>query len=175
MSDSSKEKETAETKKPKAKTSRRKSKEQIQELEIQLAEAKDKHLRLFAEFENFKKRNIKERLELRKTAAQETLQAILPVIDDFDRAKKSADSSDTEEQFSEGVLLVYNKLKTVLDSIGLKEMESNGEAFDPELHEAMTEIPAPDESLKGKIIDTIEKGYLLNDKIIRHARVVVGK
>lgn len=177
MADTTKDKE--EEKKPKKKTggraSRKKSQEQIKELEIQIAEAKDKHLRLFAEFENFKKRNIKERVELRKNAAQETIQALLPVIDDFDRAKKSADSDDSQEQFSDGVLLVYNKLKTVMQSIGLQEMESTGQDFDPEYHAAMTEIPAPDPSLQGKIIDTIEKGYLLNDKIIRHARVVVGK
>ncbi len=154
---------------------KKKLEEKINELEIQLAETKDKHLRLFAEFENFKKRNIKERIELRKTAAEETLHSLLPVLDDFDRAKKSADSDDTSEQFSEGVELVYNKIHSTLASVGLKAMETNGEVFDPELHSAITEIPAPTEEAKGTIIDTIEKGYILNEKIIRHAKVVVGK
>ncbi len=163
------------TKKRSSRGSKKKYEEKIQELEIQLAEQKDKHLRLFAEFENFKKRNLKERMELRKTAAEETILSIIPVLDDFDRAKKSADSEDSSEQFSDGVLLVYNKLYSSLQAIGLKEMETEGVAFDPELHSALTEIPAASDDQKGKIIDTIEKGYTLNDKIIRHAKVVVGK
>ena len=131
--------------------------------------------RLFAEFENFKKRNTKERLELLKTAAQDTLTAILPVLDDFDRAKKAAEADDNIEPFSEGVMLVYNKLKTTLSQKGLTEMETTNEKFDVNIHHALTEIPAPTEEMKGKIIDTIEKGYKLNDKIIRYAKVVVGK
>lgn len=159
----------------KGKKKKNSSKQQIEELELQVNEAKDKYLRLFAEFENFKKRNIKERMELRMTAAQETLNAILPVLDDFDRAKKSAEDESTTEQLSEGVLMVYNKIYSVLGSKGLKAMESNGEDFDPELHEAISEIPAPNDEMKGKVIDTVEKGYYLNDKIIRFAKVVVGK
>ncbi len=147
----------------------------IESLEIELAEAKDKYLRLFAEFDNFKKRNIKERLELMRNAAQDTMQTLLPVLDDFDRAKKSADDDSTEEAFSEGVTLVYNKLHSVLTAKGLKAMETEEALFDPELHEAITEIPAPTDEMKGKIIDTIEQGYYLNDKIIRYAKVVVGK
>jgi len=149
--------------------------EKNEELKLQLEELKDKHMRLFAEFDNFKKRNIKERLELMRTAAQNTLTAILPVLDDFDRAKMSADDETTEEYFSEGVVLLYDKLYKILDQQGLKPMESNGETFDPEVHEAITEIPAPSEDMKGKVMDTIEKGYLLEDKIIRYAKVVVGK
>jgi len=110
-----------------------------------------------------------------KTAAQDTMSVLLPVLDDFDRAKKSADSPDSEEKFSEGIELLYHKIYHILNSKGLESMESTGEAFDPELHEAITEIPAPTEELKGKVIDTIEKGYKLKDKIIRHAKVVVGK
>lgn len=147
----------------------------IEELEAENAESKDKYLRLYAEFENFRKRNMKERMELRKNAAQETLTALLPVLDDFDRAKKSADAEDSEEKFSEGVTLVYDKLHKILDNLGIEAMVSNGETFDAELHEAITEIPAPTEELKGKVVDTIEKGYKLNDKIIRYAKVVVGK
>ncbi len=157
------------------KAKKQSSKEQIASLEADLAEAKDKYLRLFAEFENFKKRNMRERLDLLKTAGQDTINKILPVLDDFDRAKKSAEDESTEEQLSEGVLMVYNKLYSVMGSLGVKGIETNGETFDPELHEAITEIPAPTEDMKGKIIDTIEKGYHLNDKIIRFAKVVVGK
>jgi molecular chaperone GrpE len=138
-------------------------------------ELKDKYLRLYAEFDNFKKRTVKEKLEMMKTASSNTMQALLPVLDDFDRAKKNADDENTSETFSEGVSLVYQKLYAALQSKGLKPMESNGQPFDPELHEAVTEIPAPNEDMKGKIIDTIERGYFLNEKIIRHAKVVVGK
>lgn len=151
------------------------SQEELDSLKAELQESKDKYLRLFAEFENFKKRNTRERLELMKTAAQDTISTILPVLDDFDRAKKSAEDENTDEQISEGILMVYNKLYKSLESKGLTEMQSTGEAFDPELHEAITEIPAPNEEMKGKVIDTIEKGYKLNDKIIRFAKVVVGK
>lgn len=146
-----------------------------EELTIQVAELKDKHLRLFAEFDNFKKRNVKEKLEMMSSAARDTLSALLPVLDDFDRAKKNAEDESSTEPFSEGVMLVYNKLHNTLKNKGLQPMESTGEVFDPELHEAITEIPAPTEDMKGKVIDTIETGYLLNDKIIRYAKVVVGK
>ncbi len=148
--------------------------EEIMELKQELGEAKDKYLRLYAEFENYKKRTIRERLDLMATAAEDTLSALLPVLDDFDRAKKASEEG-TVEPFSEGVELIYNKLKNTLVQRGLKPMETTGEAFDPEFHEAITEIPAPTEEMKGKIIDTIEKGYFLKDKIIRYAKVVVGK
>ena len=147
----------------------------VEELNIQLAESKDKYLRLFAEFDNFKKRTIRERIDLMKNASQDAFSSLLPVIDDFDRAKNSADDESSEEAFSEGVLLVYNKLYSVLNNKGLKKMESTGEVFDPELHEAITKIPAPSDEMKGKVIDTIESGFYLNDKIIRHAKVVVGE
>ncbi len=142
-------------------------------LKAQVAEQKDKFLRLFAEFDNFKKRAVKEKIDMLSTASRETITAMLPVLDDFDRAKKNADDENSEEPFSEGVNLVYNKLYNVLKQKGLQEMETTGSDFDPEKHEAITEIP--NEEMKGKVVDTIEKGYLLNDKIIRHAKVVVGK
>ncbi len=169
-----------EVKKTKKKTSKKKDKstgykEKIGELEQELSEAKDKYLRLYAEFDNYKKRTVKERLELINTAGKEMISSILPVLDDFDRAKKSADDEQSNESFSEGVTLVYNKLHNLLKIKGLEAMETNGSDFDPEFHEAITEIPSPTEEQKGKIIDTIETGYLLNDKIIRHAKVVVGK
>lgn len=145
------------------------------DLEIQLAEAKDKYLRLFAEFENFKKRNIKERMALISSASQDTLSSLLPILDDFDRAKKSAEDDANDEVFPEGVNLVYQKLYKTLENKGLNKMDTNGELFDPEIHEAITKIPAPNDEMKGKIMDTIEPGYKLNDKIIRHAKVVVGE
>jgi len=145
------------------------------ELQSMVNDLKEKHLRLLAEFENYKKRTTRERLDLMSSASKEVILALLPVLDDFDRAKKSADDPETGELFSEGVTLVYNRLHGILQSLGLKTMESTGQPFDPEWHDAITEIPAFTEELKGKVIDTIEKGYFLNDKIIRHAKVVVGK
>jgi molecular chaperone GrpE len=167
----------AKTKKQHKKpTPEEKIKIEIEELNQQLAELKDKHLRLYAEFDNYKKRTLKEKVDLMKTAAQDTMSALLPVLDDFDRARKNAQDDNATVHFdSEGVLLVYNKLVNTLSHHGLKPMESNGQLFDPELHEAITEIPAPNDEMKGKIIDTIEKGYFLKDKLIRHAKVVVGK
>jgi len=148
---------------------------QIDEMDIQLKEEKDKFLRLYAEFDNYKKRTLKEKIDYMKTASSEAIKAMLPVLDDFDRAKKSADDDKSEEHFTDGVIMIYNKIYNTLDGLGLEPMESTGEIFDPELHEAITEIPAPSDDMKGKVIDTIEKGYLLKDKIIRHAKVVVGK
>lgn len=150
-------------------------KQQLEEKEAELAELKDKYLRIFAEFDNFKKRTMKEKMDFMRNASQDVLEDMLPVLDDFDRAKQSSDDDKTEEAFSEGVTLVYNKLNNIMKAKGIKSMETTGEEFDPELHEAITKIPAPSEDMKGKIIDTIQKGYYLNDKIIRHAKVVVGE
>jgi molecular chaperone GrpE len=143
--------------------------------ENELAELKDKYLRLFAEFDNYKKRTARERLDLIRTAAEDLVTKLLPVLDDFDRAKKNADDPSSSEAFSEGVSLVYQKLHHVLESKGLQPMDVTEKEFDPELHEAITKIPAPDATLKGKIIDHVEKGYYLNDKIIRHAKVIIGE
>lgn len=148
---------------------------QLEQFKKELDEMKDKYVRLFAEFDNYKKRTLKEKVDLMRTAAQETIVALLPVLDDFDRAKQNAEKEGSTEPFSEGIRLVYNKLANTLRAQGLEPMETNGETFDPEMHEAFTEFPAPTEDLKGKIVDTIEKGYKLGDKIIRHAKVVVGK
>lgn len=150
------------------------SNEKISELQSTIQELKDKHLRLLAEFDNYKKRTMRERLDLLNSASRDVILSLLPVLDDFDRAKKSADDPSNEEVFSEGVTLVYNRLYNVLQNMGLKAITSTGERFDVELHEAITEIPVPDENMKGKVIDTLENGYMLNDKIIRHAKVVVG-
>ncbi len=148
---------------------------EVEKLKKELAESQDKFIRLMAEFDNFRKRTNKEKLELRKTAAQDTLSAFIPVLDDFDRAKKNHDDENSEEEFTEGVMFVYEKILTFTKSQGLESMDPTGEDFDPDFHEAITEIPAPTEDMKGKIIDTIERGYKLNDKIIRYAKVVVGK
>lgn len=171
----SEEKTEKGTKKKKKSTKEDKLKAEVEELNIQISEQKDKFLRLYAEFENFKKRTTREKIDFMNTASRDTLSALLPVLDDFDRAKKNAEDESSSEPFSEGVMLVYNKLYNVLQQKGLKPMETNGEVFDPELHDAITEIPAPSDDMKGKVIDTVEKGYTLKDKIIRHAKVVVGK
>lgn len=172
-----KKEETAEEKPKKGWGSKKdnKLKKELEEKEIELAEAKDKYLRLFAEFDNYKKRSIKERLELMKSAAQDTITDLLPVLDDFARAKQSAEDENSTEPFSEGVSLVYNKLFNTLKAKGLNVMESTGQEFNPEFHEAITKIPAPTEDMKGKIIDTVTTGYMLHDKIIRHPKVVVGE
>lgn len=149
--------------------------EKIDEMTIENGELKDKYLRLMAEFENFRKRNVRESLERMKTASQDIMSALLPVLDDFDRAKKSAEDENTEEVFSEGISLLYQKLNGLVKSKGLEKFDSTGEVFDAELHEAITEIPVTDDAMKGKVVDTIEAGYTLNEKIIRHAKVVVGK
>ncbi|MEL6986895.1 MAG: nucleotide exchange factor GrpE [Bacteroidota bacterium] len=164
----------ADVKKAK-KLSKKELEQQLQEKETELIEMKDKYLRIFAEFDNYKKRTVKERIELMSSAAQDLMRSLLPVLDDFDRAKIIADDDATDEVMTEGVALVYNKLNTILSQKGLKAMETKDEVFDPELHEAISELPVPDEEAKGKIFDTVEKGYYLNDKIIRHAKVVVGK
>ncbi|MBK7740684.1 MAG: nucleotide exchange factor GrpE [Saprospiraceae bacterium] len=148
--------------------------DELSVLKGKMAELEDKNLRLFAEFENFRRRTQKEKLELMMTAAKDTLSALLPVLDDFDRAKKIVDDVEEKDPFTEGVLLVYNKLFNVLKSKGLQVLESNGQPFDAELHDAISHIPVSDPSLSGKVIDTVERGYLLNDKLIRHAKVVVG-
>jgi molecular chaperone GrpE len=134
---------------------------------------KDKFIRKVAEFENFKKRSLKERIELIQTAGKEVIVDMLEVLDDCERAEKQMNSLDDKAR--EGVMLVFNKLKALLTAKGLKPMETINEEFNPDIHEAITEIPAPTEKQKGKVIDEIQKGYYLNDKIIRYAKVVVGK
>jgi len=146
-----------------------------EKIKIELEEAKDKLLRKVAEFDNFKRRNAKERLELIQTAGKDVIIDLLDVLDDCDRAQKQLDNSNDIKEIREGVLLVFNKLRNILQAKGLKPMESINREFNPDLHEAITEIPAPSEELKEKIIDEVIKGYYLNDKIIRHAKVVVGK
>ena len=148
------------------------------ELEIlrnDLGEMKDKFIRKVAEFENYKKRSLKERMELIQTAGKEVIIDLLDVLDDCERAEKQISASEDIDQIKEGVMLVFNKLKNVLAAKGLKPMETIHQDFDPDKHEAITEISAPSKELQGKVIDELQKGYYLNDKIIRYAKVVVGK
>jgi molecular chaperone GrpE len=148
--------------------------EQIALLKKQVDEYKDKHLRLYADFDNFKKRNAKERLDLILTAGKDVIQDLLPILDDFDRATKALENTTDVEAVKEGMKLIQGKLTKTLENKGLKPIESKGQNFNVEQHEAITEIPAaPD--MAGKVIDEVEKGYYLNDKIIRFAKVVVGK
>lgn len=149
--------------------------DEMSKLKDEVDEAKDRYLRLVAEFENFRRRNAKERVELIQTAGKDIVQALLVVLDDTDRAAKQLEKSSDIEAMKEGVGLVFNKLRHIMQQKGLRRMESIGQDFDPEMHEAITEIPAPNETMVGKVIDEIEPGYYLNDKLIRHAKVVVGK
>lgn len=157
-----------------AETSEEGTEPRIAELETSLNELKEKNLRLLADFDNFKKRTTRERYELMSSASKDLIISLLPVLDDFERALKIENEAQAES-FNEGIKLIYNRLLNILQSQGLKAMESNGETFDPDLHEAITEMNVQDPAQTGKVIDTIEKGYMLNDKIIRHAKVVVGK
>lgn len=148
--------------------------DEIEKLKAEIAEQKDKYLRLVAEFENFKKRTARERIEMIQTAGKEVITSLLDVLDDCDRAEKQLQNSP-DTQLKEGIQLVFNKLRNTLQSKGVKPMQTIGTDFNPDQHEAITEIPAPSADLKGKVIDEIQKGYYMNDKIIRFAKVVVGK
>lgn len=146
-----------------------------QQLREDLAKEKDKFLRLFAEFENFKKRTSKERMDLFKTAGQDIMISLLPVLDDFDRALKELAKSEDKEMFK-GVELIRTKFREILKSKGLEEVGvEQGDTFDADVHNAITQIPAPDKKLQGKVIDVIERGFKLGDRVIRHPKVVVGK
>jgi len=148
---------------------------EVEKLKAELDAAKYKFLRLQAEFDNFRRRSAKERIELMQTAGKDVINDMLVVVDDAERAQKQLESTDDVNQIKEGVTLVFNKLRSVLQAKGLKPMDTIGKEFNPDLHEAITEIPAPTKELKGKVVDEVVKGYYLNDKIIRHAKVVVGK
>ena len=148
--------------------------ESERDFEAELLEKDDKYLRLYAEFENYKRRTLAERIELFKTAGQEIMLAMIPVLDDFERALKAMENATDVTSVKQGIDLVSHKFKNTLVAKGLKPMESIGQAFNADLHEAITNIPAPSEDMKDKIIDEVEKGYYLGDKVIRYAKVVVG-
>lgn len=145
-----------------------------EKVQAEVAELKDKYLRLYADFENFRRRTAKEKLDLITTANQDLMQAILPIVDDFERAMASFESVSEIAPLKEGVELIFHKLQKTLEARGLKPMLAKNETFDADFHESITQIPAPTEDLKGKVVDEVEKGYLLNDKVIRYAKVVVG-
>ena len=147
-----------------------------EKLKLEVEELKDKHLRLYSEFENFRRRTIKEKADIIATASKDIVGELLPVLDDIERAESSFENAEDAKALKEGVDLIFNKFRKVLENKGLKPFESvKGKDFDPEIHEAITQIPAPEESLKGKVVDEIEKGYYLNDKIIRYSKVVIGQ
>ncbi len=150
-------------------------KDPLEVLQLELDKEKDRNLRLFAEFENFRKRTSKERIELFSTASEGVMTSLLPVLDDFDRALLEIEKSEDTGNL-EGIVLINNKLREALKSKGLKVIETKqGDAFDADIHEAITQIPAPSNDLKGKVIDVVEKGYSLGDKIIRFPKVVIGQ
>ena len=150
------------------------SEPQPSKAEAELADMKDKYLRLYSEFDNYKRRTSKERMDLLKTANQEMVVALLPVVDDFERARQSMQNAQDVAPVKEGVELIYNKLANILQQKGLRPMNTIGTPFDAETQEAITQVPAPDESMKGKVIDEVEKGYYLNEKVVRFAKVVIG-
>lgn len=145
-----------------------------EKLQQENAALNDKYLRLFAEFDNYKRRTQKERIELLQTAGKDVVVSLLPVLDDFERALKATENTTEVSAIRDGIMLVQNKLKSILSQKGLKELESINTVFDTDIHEAITNIPAPSDDLKGKVVDELEKGYTLNDKVIRFAKVVVG-
>lgn len=149
--------------------------DEITELKQEIGELKEKYLRLYSEFDNYKKRTTKERIELFKTAGQDIMTSLLPVLDDFDRTMKSLEQNGDLNALKEGVSLVHHKFKNILEQQGLSAFSAINETFDPDVHEAITNIPAPNEDMKGKVLDEVEKGYKLNDKLIRFAKVVVGE
>lgn len=149
--------------------------DEVAQLKGEIEEAKDKYLRLYSEFENYRRRTAKERLELIKTANEDLVIALLPVLDDFNRATQAMGDQEDTKSIKEGIQLIYSKFSKALENKGLKPMgDLKGEAFDAEVHDAITQIPAPEEKLKGKIVDVIENGYYLNEKVIRYAKVVIG-
>jgi len=145
-----------------------------EKLQLENAALNDKYLRLFAEFDNYKRRTQKERVELLQTAGKDVVVSLLPVLDDFERALKATENATEVSAIRDGIMLVQTKLKSILSQKGLKELESINTVFDTDIHEAITKIPAPSDDLKGKVVDELEKGYTLNDKVIRFAKVVVG-
>lgn len=147
----------------------------VAELQEQLEKEKKEYLFLMAEFDNFRKRTLKEKSDIIKNAGENVLKGLLPIMDDFERGIKAAENSPEADSVKEGVKLIYNKLQKYLNQNGVKEMDPSDDTFDTEKHEAISVVPVPEEEKKGKILDTVEKGYTINDKVLRHAKVVVGQ
>lgn len=150
------------------------SEKKIAELEEQVAQLNDKYLRIYSEFDNFRRRTAREKVELLNSAGEETIKALLPVLDNFERALRTNETATDVKAVNEGINLIAQMLRSTLQQKGLQAMTSIGEAFNTDLHEAITEIPAPTPEMKGKVVDEVEKGYTLNGKVIRFAKVVVG-
>lgn len=148
---------------------------QVEDLNAEVAKEKKEYMFLMAEFDNFRKRTLREKSDLIKNAGENVLKGLLPIVDDFERGLQAAENSSDSQGVREGMELIYNKLKKYMEQNGVKEMDPADDTFDTERHEAISVIPVPDESKKGKIIDTVTKGYMLNDKVLRHAKVVVGQ
>jgi molecular chaperone GrpE len=166
------EKTASDKKKPDKKHKHVKKEE---ELQLKLDELNDKYLRLYSEFDNYRKRTIKEKLDITLTASEDVIIDLLPVLDDFERAVKSSGELQNCDTVKEGITLIQNKFKSILEKKGLKPMETAGMPFDTDFHEAIAHIPAATDDMKGKVVDEIEKGYLLNEKVIRYAKVVIGQ
>ncbi len=149
--------------------------EKIAELEAQVEKEKKEYLFLMAEFDNFRKRTLKEKSEIIKNGGENVLKGLLPIMDDFERGIKAAETGNDNDAVKEGMILIYNKLKKFLAQNGVKEIDPSDDTFDTERHEAISVVPVPDEDKKGKILDTVEKGYTINDKVLRHAKVVVAQ
>lgn len=165
-----------EKKSGKSKATEKHELKEVDKLKKEISELKEKYLRIYSEFENYRRRTAKEKIELIGTANEGLMIDLLPVMDDFERALKAMDENNLDiNAVKEGILLIFNKLKNVTGKKGLKLMESKpGDSFDTEIHDAVSQIPAPEEKLQGKIVDIIEKGYFLNEKVIRFAKVVIG-
>lgn len=148
---------------------------QLVDLQAQVEKEKKEYLFLAAEFDNYRKRTLKEKAEIIKNGGENVLKGLLPIVDDFERGLKAAESDTDAKSVLEGMTLIYNKLVKYLESMGVKEMTSTGEVFNSDLHEAIAQVPSPSEDMKGKVLDTIQKGYMLNDKVLRHAKVAVAQ
>lgn len=149
--------------------------DEVSALKADLAELNDKYVRMYSEFDNYKRRTARERVEFLQSASRDLVVSLLPVLDDFERAEKAVADSNDLEALREGLKLVHHKMKSILNQNGLQPLESVGQEFDVDFHEAITKIPAPSADLKGKVVDEVERGYLLKDKVIRFAKVVVGE
>lgn len=148
---------------------------QLVELQAQVEKEKKEYLFLAAEFDNYRKRTLKEKAEIIKNGGENVLKGLLPIVDDFERGLKAAEGATDAAAVVEGMTLIYNKLVKYMESMGVKEMKSTGEEFNPDLHEAIAQVPAPAEDMKGKVLDTVQKGYTINDKVLRHAKVAVAQ
>ncbi len=148
---------------------------QLAELQAQVEKEKKEYLFLAAEFDNYRKRTLKEKAEIIKNGGENVLKGLLPIVDDFERGLKAAETDTDAKSVLEGMTLIYNKLVKYLESMGVKEMNSTGEVFNSDLHEAIAQVPSPTEDMKGKVLDTVQKGYMLNDKVLRHAKVAVAQ